>query len=98
MYQLYMGINFCLAEYRFLGVFESKESKGDAEIDSFVPLASDFMIESGKSYTDIRFATTVQSGRIFGGFSDFLVETSGQAIKCKNVAYGEVNGKKVVFI
>lgn len=98
MYQLYMGINFCLAEYRFLGEFSAQESKNDAYIDSFIPLESDFTIESGKSYTDIRFATTISSGRIFGGFSDFLVETNGQAIQCKNIAHSEVNGKRVVFI
>lgn len=98
MYQLYMGINLCLAKYRFLGVFESTETKGDAYVDSLVPLGSDFEIEVGKNYTDIRFATTVQKGRIFGGFCDFLVETSGQAILCKDISHSKVNDKRVVFI
>lgn len=99
MYQLYMGVNFCLASYKFLGVFEAKMQYGEnAHIDSFVPLGVDFGIEAGKNYTDIRFATSVKEGRIFGGFGDFLVETGGKPIFCKNIEFCEVNGKKVVFI
>lgn len=99
MYQLYMGINFCLATYKFLGVFGGVGKKaGDANIDSIVPLESDFAIEAGKNYTDIRFATAIDSGRIFGGFKDFLVETSGKPILCKNIEHSEMNGKKVVFV
>ena len=99
MYQLYMGVNFCLATYRFLGIFESKIQQADnAHIDSIAPLSADFSIEAGKSYTDVRFATTIGSGRIFGGFSDFLVETSGKSILCKNIEFTEVNDKKAVFI
>lgn len=99
MYGLYMGINFCLATYKFLGVFGSVGKKADsAHIDSIVPLESDFAIETGKNYADVRFATTIGSGRIFGGFGDFLVETSGKPILCNNVEHSEVNGKKVVFV
>jgi len=99
LYQLYMGVNFCLASYRFLGVFEAIAQKAESiHIDSIVPLSSDFCIEAGKNYTDIRFATTVKEGRIFGGFSDFLAETSGQSILCKNIEFIEINGKKVVFV
>lgn len=99
LYQLYMGVNFCLASYKFLGVFEAAAQQCEnIHIDSIVPLSSNFGIEAGKSYTDIRFATAVKEGRIFGGFSDFLVETSGKPILCKNVEYSEVNDKKVVFI
>ncbi len=99
MYQLYMGINFCLATYKFLGVFSAEGKKADsANIDSIVPLSSDFAIEVGKNYADVRFATTIGGGRIFGGFSDFLVETSGKSIFCKNIEYSEVNGQKIVFV
>lgn len=99
MYQLYIGVNFCLASYKFLGVFETVTQKAEsAHIDSIVPLGSDFGIEAGKNYTDIRFATTVQTGRLFGGFSDFLVETSGKPILCKNIEFSETNDKKVVFV
>jgi CRISPR-associated protein Cas5h len=99
MYQLYMGINFCLASYSFLGVFETKaQALQSIHIDSIVPLESDFGIEAGKNYTDIRFATTIRENRIFGGFRDFLVETSGKPILCKNIEFEEVNNKRVVFV
>lgn len=99
MYQLYMGINLALATYNYLGVFEPKiESGQNVAIDSIIPLNSDFEIEMGKSYTDIRCATTIQEGRLFGGFSDFLVETSGQSILCKTIEFYEVNTRKVVLV
>ncbi|MBD3797216.1 MAG: CRISPR-associated protein Cas5 [Campylobacterales bacterium] len=99
MYQLYMGINFCLASYQFLGTFHAQmDNAKQVHIDSIIPLQSDFEIEMGKNYTDIRCATTIEEGRIFGGFSDFLVETSGQAILCNDIVFYEINNRKVVFI
>jgi len=99
MYQLYMGINFCLASYRFLGSFEAVTVPGhNIAIDSIVPLENDFEIEIGKNYTDIRCATTIHEGRVFGGFRDFLVETTGEPILCKEIEFCEVNERKVVLI
>ncbi|CUU85968.1 CRISPR-associated protein Cas5 [Campylobacter hyointestinalis] len=94
----YLGINFCLAKYQFLGEFRASSSSQSAHINSFIPIDSDFELEFDKSYTDCRFATTVNSSREFGNFKTFLVETSGKSIKCNNITYYELNGKKVIFI
>ncbi len=98
LYPLYMGVNFALADYRFLGVFDSTQERGDADLDSIVPLDSNFAIEAGRSYTDIRFATKIESGRHFGNFADFLVETSGKSIKCRDVCYTRVDDKSLIFV
>jgi CRISPR-associated protein Cas5h len=98
LYPVYMGINLCLADFEYIGVFEAKACSGEAVmIDSMVPLESAFEIEPGKNYTDIRMATTVSEGRIFGGFRDYLVETTGEAIRCKGIDYTELGDEKVIF-
>jgi len=98
IYPLYMGINFCLAEYRFLGLFESIQKKEDKVwINSMIPLSYDFECEPNKQYTDVRMACSVKKERIFGDFRDFLVETSGQPILCKNADFDEIDGKKIVW-
>jgi len=98
LYPLYMGINFCLAKYRFLGLFDLKEGRADKVwIDSMIPLSYDFEIEPDKQYTDVRMATSIQKGRIFGGFTDYLVETSGEPILCRDADFYEVDGRKIVW-
>ncbi len=97
-YPLYMGINFCLAQYRYLGEFEPKTERQDEMwIDSIVPLGYDFAIEPNKQYTDVRMARSIQKGRLFGDFADYLVETTGQPILCKNVEFDVVGEKKIVW-
>lgn len=99
IYPIYMGVNFCLSTYNFLGTFEFIKKRADKiYIDSFIPLDFDFELEDGKNYTDVRFATTIQNGRIFGGFRDFLVEISSKSILCKNVEFLEINKKRVIFV
>ena len=97
-YPLYMGINFCLANYRFLGEFSPKpQQKEEVWIDSIVPLTYDFVIEPGKQYTDVRMARSVSEGRLFGDFTDYLVETTGQPILCKNAEFVQVGDRKIVW-
>lgn len=99
IYPLYMGVNFCLASYKYLGIFDAKLDKAkQAYIDSFISLYNDFEIEIDKNYTDIRFATTISEGRIFGHFKDFLVETSSKSILCNNIAFRKIDNKRVIFV
>lgn len=100
-YQLYMGVNFCLASLKFINFFETAECKQThdfVDIHSFIRLTDEFRIEPDKNYTDIRTATTVSKGRIFGGFTDLLVETAGKTIRSIPSEYRSVNGKNLVFI
>ena len=97
-YPLYMGVNFCLAQYRYLGEFEPKPKRQEEVwIDSVIPLDYDFVIEPNKQYTDVRMARSVREGRLFGDFADYLVETTGQPILCKNVEFDVVGEKKIVW-
>ena len=97
-YPLYMGINFCLAEYRYMGEFEPiTERQDEVWIDSIVPLDYDFVIEPNKQYTDVRMARSVSEGRLFGDFADYLVETTGQPILCKNAEFVQVGDKKIIW-
>ncbi|WP_286337920.1 CRISPR-associated protein Cas5 [Hydrogenimonas cancrithermarum] len=97
-YPLYMGVNFCLASYSFLGIAEGCSIRyDDVMVDSMVPLDVDFELEDGKSYTDVRMATRIANGREFGGFRDYLVETSGRSIRCRDVGVYEVEGSRVIW-
>lgn len=98
LYTLYMGINFCLASYRFLGVFEGAKTEEKAVIDSFVPTSARFFLEPQKHYTDIRFATDIKPNREFGKFCSVIVETTGQGILCEDVPHVFVNNKRVVLV
>jgi len=98
-YPIYLGINIALANFEFLGEFESKKIETDefTQIDSAILLDSKFEIESDKNYSDIRVATKIEANRIFRDFQDLLVETSGKSIKAK-VDYEEVGDKNLIFI
>lgn len=98
LHTLYMGINFCLANYEFLGSFGAQILEEDAQINSFVPTECDFMLEENKEYSDCRFATLVNEKREFGNFKSFIIETSGKSIECKNIKHHKINDKRVVFV
>lgn len=96
LYPLYMGINMCLAELKLLGAFELVTGSA-RRIDSMIPLTLSFELEAGKEYTDVRMATTVDAGRNFGGFSDYLVETTGQSIACSATECVLANDRQIVL-
>lgn len=100
LFTIYMGINLCLANYSFVGFFDKKLEKSNEFVNfqSFLPLPSDFKIEEGRKYTDMRIPTTVEKGRIFGGFKDILVETSGMSIKAKYKNYYKINQENLIFL
>lgn len=99
-YTVYLGVNFCLANFEWNPV-ESWEVKSGSDmimVDSFVPLDTGFELESGKNYTDIRIPTEITEGRIFGGFTDLLVETSAKQIKAAVSEWVEADGKNLILI
>ena len=99
-YQPYMGINLCLANFELIGEHKKEiiQNSEFVEIDSFVTLNSKFEIEFDRNYSDIRVATAIEEGRIFGGFQDLLVELSGKTILAKPKKYAEVNGYRVLML
>jgi len=100
LYSLYMGINFCLANFEYIGDFTSKSIDTDnfVDIHSFVPLPANFKIEPDRAYSDIRIATSIDNERIFGDFKDLLVETTGKPIRVQIKQYKNINGKNLIFI
>jgi CRISPR-associated protein Cas5h len=100
LYQPYLGINFCLANFEFVAEHQPKitSTNQPVSIDSFVTLDTAFEIEFDKNYSDIRMATTVEEGRVFGGFSDLLVELSGKTILAKPKEYVEIDDYKLIMI
>jgi len=100
MYPVYMGINFCLADFTFTGEYEGPAVSNQEyiSIDSFIPLDTPFEIEPEKNYSDIRMPTTIEPERIFGGFSDLLVELSGKPLLAAPESYHRVGDHNVVFI
>jgi len=89
LFQPYMGINLCLANFCFIDEHKPVTIQNDAfvPIDSQVPLDVLFEIETDKNYSDIRIPMFVEEERTFGGFSDFLVELSGKTILAKPLEY-----------
>ncbi len=100
IYPLYMGINFCLANFEYVGDFSAKLVNADnfVDIHSFVPLPANFKIEPNRTYSDIRIATSIDNGRLFGNFKDLLVETTGKPIKVQVNQYYNINEKNLIFI
>jgi len=100
LFQPYMGINLCLANFKFVAEHQGEAilSKDFISIDSFVPLDSKFEIEFSKNYSDIRIATHIEEARVFGGFRDLLVELNGQAIIAKPQEYTVIEKYNLVFI
>jgi CRISPR-associated protein Cas5h len=100
LYQPYMGINLCLANFKFIGEYKLKEQQNSdmVMIDSAIPLKTKFEIELDKNYSDIRIATVVEKDRVFGGFIDMLVELNGQPILARPKTYIEVNRYRLILI
>ncbi len=101
LFPVYLGVNFCLANFEFTGECENKDVRDDkdyVDIDSFIPLTYGFKLEEDKSYSDIRIPTTLNKERFFGGWSDLLVEYTGKTIKTKLPHYSVVGKEKVVFV
>ena len=101
LFPIYLGVNFCLSDFRFIGEFERKDVGNNDEyvdIDSFIPVEYGFKLEENRSYTDIRIPTNLDENRFFGGWNDLLVEYTGKTIKAKLPNYSIVGKEKVVFI
>ena len=101
LFSLYLGVNFCLANFEFIGEFERQDINNNKEyvdIDSFIPVEYGFKPEEGRNYSDIRIPTTVNEERFFGGWHDLLVEYTGQTIKTKLPSYSVAGKEKVVFV
>lgn len=100
LYQVYMGINLCLANFEFIAEHKVKVITNDENvaIDSFVTLDTSFEIEFDKNYSDIRMANTIEKDRVFGEFNDLLVELSGKTILANPKEYLLVNDYKLIMI
>ncbi len=100
LYQPYMGINLCLANFSFIAehTFTEMACSDFTEIDSFVTLDTKFEIEHDKNYSDIRMPTMIEEDRIFGGFSDFLVELKGKSILAHPEHYIKVGQYNLMFV
>ena len=101
LFPVYLGINFCLADFKYVGEFQEKEVKSNnsfVDIASFIKVGDKFKLETGRNYSDIRIATTINKKRFFGGWIDLLVELNGKSIKGCPQNYSIVNGENLVFI
>jgi len=100
LYQAYMGINLCLANFEFIAEHKSQLIINDKSvaINSFVTLETSFDIEFDKNYSDVRMANTIEKDRVFGGFSDLLVELGGKTILANPKEYWLVNNYKLTMI
>ncbi|MEA1920547.1 MAG: CRISPR-associated protein Cas5 [Campylobacterota bacterium] len=100
LYQPYMGINLCLANFEFISEHQSQPIINNAfiSIDSFVPLETSFEIEPNKNYSDIRIACQIEAERTFGNFTDLLVELNGNTILAQPNHYTQVKNYKLILI
>ncbi|KIM05661.1 MAG: hypothetical protein KU29_09815 [Sulfurovum sp. FS06-10] len=100
LFQPYMGINLCLANFEFISEHSSQVKQGSdfIAIDSFVTLDTKFEIEFDKNYSDIRMPMYIEEQRIFGGFSDVLVELNGKVILAKPKEYISIDNYNLMFV
>ena len=100
LFQPYMGINLCLANFEFIAQHEDsiQQNSEYLAIDSFITLDMKFEIEFDKNYSDIRMPLSVEEGRVFGRFRDCLVELNGNSILAKPKQYSRVGSYNLVFL
>ena len=99
LFQPYMGINLCLANFRYIGEHKAETVTNDTFVpmDSQVPLDIPFEIDTDKNYSDIRIPMFVEEERIFGRFSDFLVELNGKTILAKPQTYTKAGSYNLIL-
>ena len=100
LFTTYLGINSCLANFNYVGEFDSELLKNSEyiEVDSFMKIGSEFKIEGGKNYSDVRIPTIIDENRYFSGFADLLVETRGGTILGSPDEYFMINNESIVMI
>lgn len=101
LFQPYMGINLCLANFEFIAEHQVSviENSENIAIDSFVTLDTNFEIEFDRNYSDVRMANSIESERVFGGFINLLVELTGKSILANPKEYLLIDDKyKLIMI
>lgn len=99
----YLGINFCIADFRWVDIESCKKITDDAfEVSTFT-LEDDFLFDSQKDETRLTTAHMpcgVEHYRIFKNFNSFVIGISKNAkISTKNRGnIYEINGEGVYFV
>lgn len=102
VYSLYLGINFCLADFKWIEVEEFKKIENEIALVDTIILAEQFRYDGtnhNQKLSTFRAACDVEPGRIFKDFRDFLAEENAKVkIGAKNNDnIYKVNNENVLF-
>ncbi len=99
----YLGINFCIADFEWIEIEKVKKIEDEvSEINTFT-LKDDFVFDIENfdvRLTTANMACSVEKGRIFKDFQEFIIEIGGgKSIKSKNRSnIYQINEDKVYFV
>ncbi|ADH61863.1 CRISPR-associated protein Cas5, Hmari subtype [Thermoanaerobacter mathranii subsp. mathranii str. A3] len=102
VYTLSLGLSEMLADYKFVGIYDSHEVKY-VEVDILSVLPFEFIVEDkiyfekGKKYFKEKIPMDMNEDRVVLSYQDVLYEANGQSIKCHVMKCWEVNGEHVIF-
>jgi len=106
-YTLSFGLSECLANYNYIGCYESEEATATdwAELNSILPLAGIAtdqldLADNDKKYLRVHLPLEMKPDRELLKTGDFLIEANAQAIKIKNIKHlnlSELNQNIILF-
>jgi CRISPR-associated protein Cas5h len=100
VYTLYLGISELIANFEFIGEFESEyvKIKKEEEIQSVITLDSRIVAEEGKRYGRETIPLYMDSDRRVVEYAEVVYEMNANPLKIREGWFYDVNGERVVFL
>lgn len=105
IYTPYLGISELIANFEYLGEFETNEvtGNGSVEINSVLPkkhITTDSIeLTDNAEYFNVRMPNRMTNKRVTEEYIEIIFERNGQPIKAKPDKYWQLeNGKNIIFL
>jgi CRISPR-associated protein Cas5h len=100
VYTLYLGISELIANFEFIGEFESEyiRSEEKEEIHTVMTLDNRIVIESGKRYGRETIPLYMDSNRKVIEYGEVIYEMNANPLRMREGWFYDVNGEHVVFL
>lgn len=101
IYTPYLGISELIANFGFIGEFESELTKieGEEEVHSIIKLNNTrIVLEEGKRYGRETIPLYMDATRKILEYGDVIYEINGKSIRISKGSFCDVNGEHIVFL
>jgi len=103
IYTIYLGISECIANFKFVGVFDSsKIERKDISVNSIIEFNNlknfEIVLEEEKNYGKIKMPGDFNKERIVTKFNEFIYEENAKniRIKAQNIIYYKINNANII--